>query len=142
MCIQCSRWNMHSKLTFPPPCSRTHDDDPDALTRRSTPFGQQTESTVSAAKVVEEVVHGVKAAVDGAISWAEKKAGELRSHSDSAGPYTSPATRAPSELDAIATGVLPAMAIIEQDDDRDRQDKDDMANGRGPDMPGDKFSRQ
>jgi hypothetical protein len=39
-----------------------------AKVAEGAPFGQQTEGTQSAAKVVEEVVHSVKAAVDGAIA--------------------------------------------------------------------------
>lgn len=82
----------------------------------STPFGQRTDGTQSAAEVVEEVVHGVKTVVDGAIAWAEKKADQLSSKSDSTGPYTSPATCAPSDLDPIASGVLPAMLVQEKAD--------------------------
>jgi len=82
----------------------------------STPFGQRTDGTQSAAAVVEEVVHGVKTAVDEAIAWAEKKVDELSSGSDSTGPYTSPATCAPSDLDPIASGILPAMLVQEEAD--------------------------
>jgi hypothetical protein len=55
------------------------------------------------------VAHSVKTAVDGAFAWAEKKARELSSASDSTGPYTSQATCAPSDLDPIASGVLATM---------------------------------
>ncbi|KAF2027231.1 hypothetical protein EK21DRAFT_91663 [Setomelanomma holmii] len=82
---------------------------PNTPTTPSTPFGQRTHGTQSAAKVVEEVVHGVKVAVDAAIAWAERKVDDLSSEADSTGPYTSPATCVPSDLDAIASGVLPAM---------------------------------
>ncbi|KAH5683181.1 hypothetical protein HBI21_037280 [Parastagonospora nodorum] len=82
----------------------------------STPFGQRTDGIHSAAEVVEEVVHGVKTVFDGAIAWAEKKADQLSSGSDSTGPYTSPATCAPSDLDPIASGVLPAMLVQEKVD--------------------------
>jgi hypothetical protein len=68
------------------------------------------DGTESAAKVVEIVVHGVKVAVDGAIAWAEKKAEELSLESDKNGPYTSPATCAPSDLDPIASGALLIMS--------------------------------
>ncbi|KAH7081759.1 hypothetical protein BKA63DRAFT_218102 [Paraphoma chrysanthemicola] len=123
------------------PRSKTHDAGPDAPTKRSAPFGQRTNDTKSATKLVEEVVHGVKAAVDGAIFWVEKKADELSSHSDSTGPYASPANCASSDLDAIATGASPAMSTTKQNDDRDRRDKADMTGERGPDRPGDKFSQ-
>jgi hypothetical protein len=55
------------------------------------------------------VAHSVKAAVDGAFAWAEKKAEKLSSAPDSTGPYTSQATCAPSDLDPIASGVLATM---------------------------------
>lgn len=48
-------------------------------------------------------------AVDGALAWAEKKADKLSSEQDSVGPYTSHATRVPSDLDPIADGDLPAI---------------------------------
>lgn len=48
-------------------------------------------------------------AVDGALEWAEKKAEQLGEETDDTGPYASPATCAPTDLDPIASGVLPAM---------------------------------
>jgi hypothetical protein len=51
------------------------------------------------------VVHSVKAAVDGAIAWAEKKVDDLSSEQNSAGPYTSQATCVTSDLDPIAGGL-------------------------------------
>jgi hypothetical protein len=74
-----------------------------------TPFGQQTDGTEIAAKVVEAAVHGMKVAVEGAVAWAEKKVEELGSKTDNTGPYASPATCAPSDMDPISSGVLPAM---------------------------------
>lgn len=56
----------------------------------------------------------MKAAVDGALTWAEKKSEELSLEQDSTGPYTSPATCVPSDLDAIANGILPAMPTERQ----------------------------
>jgi hypothetical protein len=85
----------------------------------STPFGQRIDGTQSAVKVVEEVVHGVKAAVDGAIAWAEKKADALSSESDSTGPYTSIATCVPSDMDPIASGALPAVLKEEEKSEED-----------------------
>jgi hypothetical protein len=106
--IRCSR------QAYPPqPRNPGLDVRPSTLAEPSTPFGQVTDGTQSAAKVVEEVVHGAKAAVDGAIVWATRKAEELSAEADSTGPYTSPATCMPSDLDAIATGVLPAMPTKE-----------------------------
>ncbi|KAH7390714.1 hypothetical protein BKA66DRAFT_568648 [Pyrenochaeta sp. MPI-SDFR-AT-0127] len=75
-----------------------------------TPFGERTDGTQSAAKLVEEVVHGVRAAVDGALTWAEKKADGLSLEQGNTGPYASPATCMPSDLDAIASGILPTMS--------------------------------
>ncbi|KAH8727858.1 hypothetical protein GQ44DRAFT_648163 [Phaeosphaeriaceae sp. PMI808] len=82
--------------------------------RPSTPFGQRTDGTQSTVMAVEEAIHGVKAAVDGAIAWAEKKVDKLASATESTGPYDSPATCAPSDLDVIASGVLPAMPPQEE----------------------------
>jgi hypothetical protein len=62
------------------------------------------------------VVYNVKAAVDGAIAWAEKKADNLSLEPDSTGPYTSQAMCVPSDLDPIAGGVL-AAAMPEQNED-------------------------
>ncbi|KAF1848388.1 uncharacterized protein K460DRAFT_364365 [Cucurbitaria berberidis CBS 394.84] len=78
-------------------------------TKPSTPFGERTEGTESAAKLVEEVARGMKIAVNEAFTWVEKKTDELSAEQDSTGPYTSPATCAPSDLDVIASGILPAM---------------------------------
>jgi hypothetical protein len=85
----------------------------------STPFGQRIDGTKSAAKVVEEVVHGVKVAVDGAMAWAEKKAEQPSSEADNNGPYTSPATCAPSDLDPIASGALPIMSTSKKATEED-----------------------
>lgn len=93
-----------------------------ALNRTNTPFGQRTDGTESAAKVVEEVaqvvegmVEGVKAVLHEAVVWTEKKAEELAHSEDHAGPYDSPALCAGSDLDAIATGVLPATLPVQED---------------------------
>ncbi|KAF2822777.1 hypothetical protein CC86DRAFT_372590 [Ophiobolus disseminans] len=92
----------------------------------STPFGQRIAGTQSAAKVVEEVAHGVKVAVDTAIAWAEKKVDALGSESDSAGPYASTATCVPSDLDPIAAGVIPAVTTQrEKDLDKHEQSETD-----------------
>jgi hypothetical protein len=66
--------------------------------------------------MVEHVVQGVKAAVDGAIAWAERKADELGSEQNDTGPYSSPATCMPTDLDAIASGILPSMPPARQYD--------------------------
>jgi hypothetical protein len=57
----------------------------------------------------------VKNALDEAIAWAEEKAEQLSAGSDSTGSYTSPVTCAPSDLDPIANGVLPAMPMQEKE---------------------------
>ncbi|KAI4634048.1 uncharacterized protein J4E87_001217 [Alternaria ethzedia] len=75
-----------------------------------------TEATPTAAAIVSEVVQTVKTAVDGAIAWAEKKVDKLGAEQDTTGPYTSPATCMPSDLDAIASGILPALPAARQYD--------------------------
>ena len=77
-------------------------------------MAQRIDGTHTAAKVLEEVAHGVKIAVDEAVAWVEKKAEALSSESDSTGPYTSPATCVPSDLDPIACGALPAVLKEEE----------------------------
>ncbi|UPX09529.1 uncharacterized protein EKO05_0000217 [Ascochyta rabiei] len=99
------------------------------LNRLNTPLGQRIDGTEAAAKVVEEaaqvvegVVQGVKAAIHEAVLWAEKKAEVLAHSEDHAGPYDSPATCAGgvSDLDVMATGVLPATIPV-QEDGKDRE---------------------
>jgi hypothetical protein len=84
------------------------------------------------------MVHGVKAAVGGAIAWAEKKVDDLSSQSDSTGPYTCQATCVPSDLDPIASGVLAAMPMQQTDgigepvqtqNDNDEREKNDENEG-------------
>ncbi|RYN37482.1 hypothetical protein AA0119_g663 [Alternaria tenuissima] len=70
----------------------------------------------TATTIVSEVAQSVKSAVDTAIAWAETKAESLSAEHDSTGPYASPATCMPSDLDAIASGILPAMPIARQYD--------------------------
>ncbi|OAG16753.1 hypothetical protein CC77DRAFT_996071 [Alternaria alternata] len=70
----------------------------------------------TATTIVSEVAQSVKSAVDTAIAWAETKVESLSAEHDSTGPYTSPATCMPSDLDAIASGILPAMPIARQYD--------------------------
>lgn len=76
----------------------------------------------------------MKAAVDGAIAWAEKKADDLSSESDSTGPYTSPATCMQSDLDPIAGGIVPAMPTsgdLEMDDiEQSKVARDDNEEGK------------
>jgi hypothetical protein len=57
----------------------------------------------------------VKAAVEGALTWAEKKVDRLSTEEEqeSTGPYTSAACM-PSDLDVIASGILPAMPAVRQ----------------------------
>ncbi|CAN9403174.1 unnamed protein product [Alternaria alternata] len=75
-----------------------------------------TTPTPTATTIVSEVAQSVKSAVDTAIAWAETKVESLSAEHDSTGPYTSPATCMPSDLDAIASGILPAMPIARQYD--------------------------
>ena len=65
--------------------------------------------------MVEELAHGVKVVVDGAVAWAERKVEKLTAENDSTGPYTSPATCAPSDMDVIASGILPALPKEEKE---------------------------
>ncbi|KAF2711664.1 hypothetical protein K504DRAFT_351973, partial [Pleomassaria siparia CBS 279.74] len=55
------------------------------------------------------------AVVDDAVAWVEKKAEKL-SEEEGVGPYASPATCMPSDLDAIATGILPAVPSQETEE--------------------------
>lgn len=52
-----------------------------------------------------------------AVVWTERKAEELARGDDHTGPYDSPATAAGgvSDLDVIATGVLPATVPVQED---------------------------
>lgn len=75
-----------------------------------------TTPTPTATTIVSEVAQSVKSAVDTAIAWAETKVESLSAEHDSTGPYTSPATCMPSDLDAIASGILPATPIARQYD--------------------------
>ncbi|KAJ4992606.1 hypothetical protein SVAN01_01989 [Stagonosporopsis vannaccii] len=103
-----------------------------ALNRLITPFGQHTDGTESAAKAVEGVVEGVKAVVHEAVVWTEKKAEELARTEDHAGPYDSPATASGgvSDLDVIATGVLPA-TVPAQEDGKDEESCAERSQGEG-----------
>ena len=66
----------------------------------------------SAAKAAVDIAKGVETAVIEAVAWAEKKVDELgKKEEGGVGPYASPATCAPSELDPIAGGVLPSMEM-------------------------------
>ncbi|KAL1793984.1 hypothetical protein ACET3X_007405 [Alternaria dauci] len=66
--------------------------------------------------IVAEVAQTVKSAVHTVIAWAETKAESLSAEEDSTGPYTSPATCIPSDLDVIASGILPALPTARQYD--------------------------
>jgi hypothetical protein len=92
---------------------------PDAPSAPSTPLGERTDRTQSAAKLVEEVVQSVKSVVDKGLTWAENKVDEMSSHEEheNVGPYTSPATCVPSDLDVIASGILPAVMQFDSNDE-------------------------
>lgn len=68
--------------------------------------------------MVGSVVEGVKTAVHEAVAWTERKADKLARSEDRAGPYDSPAMAAGgiSDLDVIATGVLPATVPVQEDE--------------------------
>jgi len=75
----------------------------------TAPAEDKTHASPSVGHVVDGVVSGVKAAIDGVLTWAEDKVEELGAEPEDTGPYSSPALCAPSDLDPIASGVLPAM---------------------------------
>ena len=83
-------------------------------------------STVQAAEgIVKEVYAKGVAAVNEAVVWAERKAEKL-SQEEGAGPYASPATCVPSDLDVIASGILPAVPsqeIVEKEMEREMQEQ-------------------
>ena len=112
--------------------SQDQKDVSDASAAPGTPFGERTDGTQSAAKVVEDVVQSVKTAVDGALTWAEKKVDQMSSGEEHeiTGPYTSPATCVPSDLDVIANGILPAMPAARQYDgnDENAEQKEEKAH--------------
>ncbi|KAI4670754.1 uncharacterized protein J4E88_009847 [Alternaria novae-zelandiae] len=75
-----------------------------------------TEASPTATTIVSDVVETVRTAVDCAIAWAEQKVDKLSAEQDTTGPYASPATCMPSDLDAIASGILPALPAARQYD--------------------------
>ncbi|KAH7551568.1 hypothetical protein BM1_09884 [Bipolaris maydis] len=88
--------------------------------------------------LLSEVIQGAKSAVDDVLSWAEKKVGSLDSEKGGAGPYDSPATCMPSDLDAIASGILPAMPSKSQHNEGARAKRkvmNDTPLGEEPDKP-------
>lgn len=69
-----------------------------------------SQAKLSKIPALGEVAKGVKTAVTEAVAWVENKANAMAEEKvDGRGPYSSPGTCAPSDLDVIATGVLPAM---------------------------------
>jgi hypothetical protein len=63
----------------------------------------------TAAGVASNATFTVKTAVDDALAWTEAKVEKLSAKTeDGTGPYGSVSTCAPSDLDPIAQGVLPA----------------------------------
>lgn len=81
---------------------------------------------------MEGVVENVKSVVHDAVAWTEKKAEELSHSEDHAGPYDSPATCAGgiSDLDVMATGVLPAIIPVQEDGKHKQLDDDQKSGGR------------
>jgi hypothetical protein len=105
-------------------------------TKPATPLGEKTDGTGSAAKIIEEVVQGVKTAVHEVVVWTEKKADDLVSKEDSTGPYASPATCAVSDLDPIASGILPA--AMPSQDENERVPSGKMHDGQDKAVEGEK----
>lgn len=84
--------------------------DPQATPQQpSVAFGQPSHGTATAVKALEDVAHGVKVTVEEVFAWAEEKVEKLGAQKDDAGPYTSHATIAPSDLDPIGSGLLAAV---------------------------------
>ena len=76
--------------------------------------GVMPHATMSAVGVAEDIAKEIKqiakAVVNEAVAWVEQKADKLSNEEeDGVGPYTSPGLCTPSDLDAISTGILPAM---------------------------------
>ncbi|CAA9957285.1 hypothetical protein PTMSG1_00893 [Pyrenophora teres f. maculata] len=94
----------------------------------STTDNTGEEQTSAASTLVSEVVQSVKAAVDDALTWAENKVDGLNLGQESAGPYTSPATCMPSDLDVIASGLMPAVQSTMQDEKNDNTKGKDEEN--------------
>ncbi|KAI8939096.1 hypothetical protein NX059_004934 [Plenodomus lindquistii] len=82
---------------------------PAPSSRPSSPHDNETDGPQSVGQVVDSVVNGVKATIDGVLTWAEEKVEGLSAEPGDTGPYSSPALCAPSDLDPIASGVLPTM---------------------------------
>jgi hypothetical protein len=99
-------------------------------TKPTTPLGERTDGTGSAAKIVEDVVRGVKTAVQGVVAWTEKKADDLVSFEDGTGPYASPATCVVSDLDPIASGILPVAMPVQDENENNASGKtNDVQDG-------------
>jgi hypothetical protein len=123
-----------SKQPHTPSEQHSKDTKSTAKVSEGAPFGQQTEGTQSAAKVVEEVVHSVKAAVDGAIAWAEKKVDDLSSELE--------AMCVPSDLDPIVGGLGAAAMPTQNVDGMDQsvhaqEDEDEKEKKKAKDENGD-----
>lgn len=71
-----------------------------------------------------------------AVAWTGKKAEELARSDDQMGPYDSPATAAGgiSDLDVIATGVLPAITPMQHGGGREKVG-DDGQRSEGDGQP-------
>jgi hypothetical protein len=67
----------------------------------------------TAADVASSAASTVKTAVDDALAWTEAKIEKLSAETeDGTGPYGSMSTCAPSDLDPIGQGVLPAVLPV------------------------------
>ncbi|KAH9869313.1 hypothetical protein IAQ61_006519 [Plenodomus lingam] len=109
--------------------SATPKKSPVPTTRPGSPPSDEADNTHSVGQVVEKVVHEVKAVIDGVLSWAEDKADGLSAKQDDTGPYSSPALCAPSDMDPIASGILPAMPS-EDAREHDRETRQDEKSSK------------
>jgi hypothetical protein len=108
-----------------------------ALSPPSSDSTGDIDGIYKASTLVSEVIHSAKTAVDDALSWAEKKVGSLGSGKGGTGPYDSPATCAPSDLDAITSSILPAVPKKSYKDKDARMEGNEI-QGTKEGKPGDK----
>ena len=104
--------------------------------------GVMPHATISAVRLTEDIA---KAAINEAVAWVEQKADKLSNEDeDGVGPYASPGLCAPSDLDVIATGVLPTMSSHETGEKGEARklEHENATTGTNQDDPGLKEPRE
>lgn len=92
--------------------------------------GVMPSATTSTVKVVGDIAEGMKSAITGVVKWAEKKADDLgKENEGGVGPYASPATCIPNELDPLSSGVMPAMEAETSKEKHAKEEQQDKASG-------------